>query len=94
MTKIVTNGREEINAPILSLRLAISETITTINAVMRYCEIMNVIFYFLSDVFFQNQYRLSSKNFTLSVEKYNIATRFYAKHPIKLKCVCNKYSFR
>ena len=30
MTKIVTNGREEINAPSLSLRFAISETNTII----------------------------------------------------------------
>ncbi len=36
MTKMVTNGREEINDPNLSLRLAISETITMTNAVMRY----------------------------------------------------------
>ena len=43
MIKIVTNGREEINAPSLSFRFAISETKTTINAVMRYLYMMNVI---------------------------------------------------
>ena len=39
MTKMVTNGREEINDPNLSLRLATSETITITNAVMRYLDI-------------------------------------------------------
>ena len=43
MTKIVTNGREEIKAPSLSLRFAISETNTIMNAVMRYLDMMNVI---------------------------------------------------
>ena len=50
MTKIVTNGREEMNAPSLSLRLANSETTTMTNEVMRYLEMMNVIFYSLSEV--------------------------------------------
>ena len=42
MTKIVTIGREEINAPSLSLRFAISETVTIIKAVSKYFEIKNV----------------------------------------------------
>ena len=42
MTNIVTIGREEINAPSLSLRFAISETVTIINAVIKYFEIKNV----------------------------------------------------
>ena len=43
MIKIVTKGKEEINAPSLSLRFAISETKTKINAVIRYLYMMNVI---------------------------------------------------
>ena len=39
MTIIVTNGRDEIRAPSLSLRFAVSEINTIKNAVIKYLEI-------------------------------------------------------